>query len=233
MTQVPDTRGMTMRAAVAILTAAGFVAMTDDPIEETLNPADWAGGIEPRWGRIHSQHILGGDHPNGTVVPIRVVIRMGERDYGRTKWADFDQEAHELSHGRPAPEPEPEEDVVSFESSDGNPIEIGTVVALGVMVAKRAPDISSHSHIHPATKADDPRQVIGVVIKTAAGLDPMHDVATLGPQNVRADSTLSPGEWGWVEEPGVLSRHDDGWYIIDRLDSGLVVAYVGRHVPQV
>ena len=75
--------------------------------------------------------------------------------------------------------------------------------------------------------------MIGVVVKTAVGTDPMHDVATIGPHPVRADTVIMPGEWGWVEEPGVLSRHDDGWYIIDRLDSGLVVAYIGRHVPKV
>ncbi len=109
MPQVPDTRGMPMQGAVALLKAHGFVPMTDDPIEESPTEEwTWEGNetdgfTEPLWGRIHSQHVLGGDHPAGTVIPIRVVIRSGERDYTRTEWDDFDEVQHELDHGRPAP----------------------------------------------------------------------------------------------------------------------------------
>ncbi len=102
---IPDVRGMNMNQAVRVLTDAGFNPRPDDPIEENEHlPDTWGPEGRPKWNHIHRQYSqlaeIGEMAPLGSDVFIRVVLRMGERDYSRTKWDDFDEVQHDQDHGR-------------------------------------------------------------------------------------------------------------------------------------
>ncbi len=122
--------------------------------------------------------------------------------------------------------------MIRLESSTGEPIPAGTVVALGPPNGRRQPELEAFSHIRPASPTDEMRQVIGVVtIAAKPPNDPMHVVAIEGLQVVRADEMIPPGAWGWPTRlEGVLSEAAEGWWVLERIDELFVRAFV-RALP--
>jgi len=98
MPTMPQTKGMTLLAAVTLLESLGFKTHPNDPLElpepwdstgETGHPL-WEMVGEPRLlGTGPGGSIVGNVYPVLTDVSIRIYLRAGTRDYNRTDWSDF------------------------------------------------------------------------------------------------------------------------------------------------